>query len=189
MAYWKSVGGSGWAVLAGLFAACGAPYTGGAPATVGRGAVWRSCLGSVMSTASVQYTPSATFSAATHKHIRARQMHGDRPCDIVFRSTQRVTQTRLPSNQALPRSDAATRALAVDDMPAVDFPAATHKHQEQHARRQTFCLRRSPMITVPRHANTACVPWQYTIHMHFHALPYTSTRPATTGWTSSHSIT
>ena len=65
----------------------------------------------------------------------------------------------------------------------------THKHQEQHARRQTFfCIRRSPMITAPSRANTACLPWRYTIHMHFHAPAPTSTRPVTTTSTSSASI-
>jgi hypothetical protein len=61
---WGAMGVAGGPCFAGLFAARGAPYTGGAPAAVGRGAVCRSCLGNVMSKAGVEYTPSATFSAA-----------------------------------------------------------------------------------------------------------------------------
>ena len=38
----------------------------------------------------------------------------------------------------MPQRLGVLRALAVDDMPAVDFPASTHKHLEQHAQRQTF---------------------------------------------------
>jgi hypothetical protein len=49
------------------------------------------------------------------------------------------------------RNEEFSLALAVDDMPAVDFPAVTHKHPEQHARRQTCRHRRSPMI-VPQHS-------------------------------------
>jgi hypothetical protein len=42
---WARFGGGGGAVLAGLSAARGAVYTGGAPAAVGRGAGWRGGLG------------------------------------------------------------------------------------------------------------------------------------------------